>query len=129
MKFMTVCLIASVLFTSICLSGEPIFVNDLVDAIAMSEATNQPVLIVFSAEWCVPCQNFKQDLIGQDFRNQLQDTIICKIDIEKDIENTKQYGVNRVPDFILLDKKKEICRHRGYIRTKFIDWFKGCKLK
>jgi thioredoxin-like negative regulator of GroEL len=54
-------------------------------------------LLVFSATWCVPCQNYKAII------KDLDPTRVVKYDIDIHDELTKQYGIRTVPTTVVLD--------------------------
>lgn len=113
---------------SIANADDPIFVTDIVDAIALSEDTNKDILVIFTADWCKYCQIMKQDL--EKDQKIISDTIVCYIDIDnmenKDI--VRQYKVKTIPDYCILRKKIEIKRTRGYTtKDKFIKWISNDK--
>jgi thioredoxin 1 len=111
------------------MGGEPpVFVNDMLDAIALSENNNKDILVIFTADWCKYCQIMKKD-IEQD-QKIVSDKIVCYIDIDnhnnKDI--IKQYKVKTIPDYCILRKRIEIKRTRGYTtKDKFIKWIQDDK--
>jgi thiol-disulfide isomerase/thioredoxin len=58
-------------------------------------------LLVFTASWCGPCQQFKQDLA--DNPAVLQDYVIDVIDAELARDMKKDFQVKSYPTFILVD--------------------------
>lgn len=113
---------------SIANGGNPVFVKDMVDAIALSENTNKDILVIFTADWCRYCQIMKQDL--EKDQKIISNTIVCYIDIDN-VENkdiVKQYKVKTIPDYCILRKRIEIKRTRGYTtKDKFIKWISNDK--
>jgi len=117
-----VCLISSVL-----IAGEPpVFVHDMLDALALSESSNKQILVVFTADWCKQCQIMKKDI--SDSPDMVEDTIVCYLDLDTNKELAKEYQVKFIPDYCILRKRIQIRRTRGYTtREKFIKWFQDDK--
>jgi thioredoxin-related protein len=117
-----VCLISSVL-----IAGEPpVFVHDMLDALALSESSNKQILVVFTADWCKQCQIMKKDI--SDSPDMVEDTIVCYLDLDTNKELAKEYQVKFIPDYCILRKRIQIRRTRGYTtREKFIKWFQNDK--
>lgn len=99
-------------------------VNDLIDAIALSESTKKPLLLVFSAKWCGPCSALHKDLDDTDMLKILDDYIICFIDIDDHKDISKEFNVKSLPDSRIIDNKVEISTYIGYHgKQKFLTWF------
>lgn len=65
-------------------------------------------LLVFSATWCGPCQNYKKTL------EDLDPTRVIKYDIDIHDELTKKYEVRAVPTTVVLDANgSEVERFTG----------------
>ena len=68
-------------------------------------------ILYFTAEWCNPCKKTKP-IVEQLNTEQ----IIAKffiIDVDSDIERTKDFEVRSVPTFVVLKDNKEIHRVTG----------------
>ena len=99
-------------FTTTLMANPPVFKTNYKDAVAISKALDQDLILVFTASWCGPCKNLKKDLAK--YSNLFKDTTICIIDIDKDPKLAGRYGVNKVPYSIFYSKGKEIKRVTGY---------------
>ena len=95
-----------------CYANPPIFKTDYKEAVKVSTALEQDLILIFTASWCVPCKNLKKDLTK--YSDLFKDTTICIIDIDKDPKLAGKYGVNKVPYSIFYSKGKEIKRVTGY---------------
>ncbi len=62
-------------------ANPPIFKTDYKDAVKVSTALNQDLILIFTASWCGPCKNLKSDLTK--YSDLFKDTTICIIDIDK----------------------------------------------
>jgi thioredoxin-like negative regulator of GroEL len=101
----------------------PYFVDNLGDAIALSESSNKPILVVFGAEWCKYCKILIDDLNDEDSIRVLNDFIICSIDIDKDKVISQDFKVRNLPDSRILNNKIEIAAYVGYNgKKKYLTW-------
>lgn len=62
-------------------------------------------VLKFSASWCGPCRVLAQTL--KDVEG------ITNIDIDKDMETARKYGIRSVPTMVFLKDGKEIHRQSG----------------
>jgi len=126
MKFILSSIFALLLSSTIFAAEPPIFVNDMVDALALSENTNKQILVVFTADWCKQCQIMKKDIA--DNPDMVSDTIVCYLNIDFNQGLAKEYDIKFIPDYCILRKKIQIRRQSGYTtRAKFIKWFQDDK--
>ena len=95
-----------------CYANPPIFKTDYKEAVKVSTALEQDLILIFTASWCGPCKNLKKDLTK--YSDLFKDTTICIIDIDKDPKLAGKYGVNKVPYSIFYSKGEEIKRVTGY---------------
>lgn len=86
--------------------------NSLEDAVLLSQDTGQPVLVVFSADWCKYCNIMKKDI--EQNLSDFDSYIICYIDNEKREDLVKEYRVKTIPDYFILKNNIEIKRKVGY---------------
>jgi thioredoxin-related protein len=97
-----------------------VITTNLVDAIALSEQSNQKILVIFTANWCEYCNEMKNDLQNCQ---ELQGMIVCFVNIDKYPELKQEYRVRSIPDYFILKNKMEIKRQKGYRDKKeFIRW-------
>ncbi len=83
---------------------------------AVVEPTQEPVpkaLVVYTADWCSPCQKLKADL-------EANPGVLLGISVEyRPVEDEKQ----RIPDIRLMDGDRLIRRKTGYSDLKsFAEW-------
>ena len=70
-------------------------------------------ILIFTADWCGPCQQLKQDL--QDNQDALVGYTWGYVDVDSEPELKAQYGVTNVPAVVVVDtNNKEIKRQVGY---------------
>jgi thioredoxin-like negative regulator of GroEL len=104
------------------------FMNNLVDAIALSESSKKPVLVIFGADWCRYCGVLHKDLEDEDAAKALDDFIVCSIDIDKDKDLAKEYGVKSLPDSRIIKDKVEVSIYVGYKgKVKYLTWINDAR--
>jgi thioredoxin 1 len=73
-------------------------------------------LFHFTADWCNPCKKMKP--IIEEYIKENPDIIYEQINVDKDIETAKYYGILSIPAFIAINDNADIiARHTG-VATK-----------
>lgn len=108
---------------SACFAEPPVYVDDINDALALSEATKTDLFVLFGAKWCKYCEHLKDDIRTNE--SVLDDHIVCFIETDKNKDLAREYRVRGIPDYFILREKVEIKRKVGYESlAKFKDWLK-----
>jgi len=80
-------------------------------------ASETPVLVDFSAEWCGPCKMMPPIL--QDVKHTLGDKVkILKIDIDKNPSAANAYKIQSVPTLMIFQKGQTKWRQSGVIQAR-----------
>lgn len=70
----------------------------------VSQREGRPLLLYFSATWCGPCRQMKHGAFADPrVKEALQAWVAVKVDIDAQPEVARQYAVEAVPTFVLLD--------------------------
>lgn len=82
-----------------------------------AKKTGKPVILVFSAAWCPPCQAMKHDVYPSAAVKRLQDKFVwayLDVDDERNESAASKYGVNGIPHIEFLNADgKEIDKQVG----------------
>ncbi len=99
MNFLT----AMVLVTTIS-SGQP---TDYTSAYKSAMKSDQPLVVLVTAEWCPPCQNLKRNTLPKLVdRKSFKGVHFALVDLDKDSKVARQLiGSRPIPQFILFEKK------------------------
>ena len=90
----------------------PVFTDNLLDAIALSESSEKDILVIFSADWCKFCKILENDIVKNP--KIVENLIICTINVDYNSDLVKTYNVGNIPDYFILHNKIEIKRRVGY---------------
>lgn len=101
---------------------------NLDDAKNASKELKKDILIIFETEWCGTCRKFKESVFDTE---ELNNYILCFLDIEKDEKIAEEYSVRSLPYYIVIDNVGNIKkRGSGYKSKKFfLNWLVGGSLK
>ena len=99
-------------------------------AAADRKAGVKPVLVMFTADWCGPCQSFKAAVLGHD---EVVGRVHRSYGFEKvDLTHpggpsgaaAETYGVRSIPTLMVLNsRRQEIARYRGpHDPAAFAEW-------
>ncbi len=86
--------------------GSPAFEHKLADALAKAKTANKPVIAIFSAVWCGPCQQMKKEVYPSAEVKPFHDKFIwAYIDADEDSNaaDMKKFNVEGIPHIEFLD--------------------------
>lgn len=67
-------------------------------------------LLKFGASWCMPCKSLSRVMENMDISPV---EVFEEVDIDKNVELTKEYAIKTVPTLILLRDGTEVSRMSG----------------
>ena len=76
------------------------------------EHSTQPVILDFSASWCIPCRALEGAVrrVEEEYQGRVQ---VNRIDVDENPEIAKALGVYGIPTLVALHDGKEIARQTG----------------
>ena len=78
------------------------------------------LLVDFSAEWCGPCKMMPPIL--QEVKKKIGNEItIIKMDVDRNPQTARQYGIQSVPTLILFQKGKVLWRQSGVVQASQLE--------
>lgn len=81
--------------------------------LAMTQLAKGDEVLIFSADWCGNCKSLKADMKRD--QSAMSGYIWGYVDVEKEKELAKQYGIRSLPTIVVVDKdNKEVKRQVGY---------------
>lgn len=79
------------------------------DAQKMALTTNRFIIIDFWATWCAPCLEMDKNVWNDDqLEETLQGFVKLKIDIDANRELASKYGVNGIPNILIIDANGKV---------------------
>jgi thiol:disulfide interchange protein len=97
--------------------GSPTFVSTLAEAKTKAKAEGKPVIAVYSAVWCPPCQTMKKKVYPSSEVTKYHDKFVwayIDTDVKENAADAQAAGVSGIPHIQFLDKNgKEIDKQVG----------------
>ena len=86
--------------------GSPHFVATKAEALAAAKENGKPVVMVFSAAWCPPCQAMKNGVYPSKEVTEFHDKFnwaYIDVDVETNAKDAQAYGVEGIPHIQFTD--------------------------
>tara|TARA_R110002049_G_scaffold152822_1_gene316937 strand:- start:193 stop:627 length:435 start_codon:yes stop_codon:yes gene_type:complete len=87
-------------------SGSPKFMSTSKEALAAAKENGKPVVMVFSASWCPPCQAMKNGVYPSKEVKEYQDKFnwaYIDVDVESNADAAREFGVEGIPHIQFTD--------------------------
>jgi thioredoxin-like negative regulator of GroEL len=81
------------------------------------EAQDKPTLVQFAADWCDFCEASKPELSAASASLCSQARVV-RVNVDKAPKLADKFGVNELPDFVVMHKGKVVARIKGYADRK-----------
>jgi thioredoxin-related protein len=118
-KFLAVAVLAVASFSiaSEFPEGSPAFVSTLAEAKTKAKAEGKPIIAVYSAVWCPPCQAMKKKVYPSSEVKEFHDKFVwayIDTDLKENAADAQKAGVTGIPHIQFLNKNgKEIDKQVG----------------
>lgn len=103
---------------------DEVWIRSYDEGIAAAQASDKPVLLDFTAEWCVWCRKMEEDVFTDpQVVEALQDFVCIRVDTEDDLRVARAYQVRSLPRIVMLNTFGEVTVDRtGYMPPEvFLD--------
>ena len=116
MRFFTLTILIS-LFALKGFSREPLRMDFLMDK-------PRPQLLIFSADWCGPCQAAKKAMKEDvSLKRIVESYDVVSYNFDIALPMRRKYNVNRIPTFIVVSEGEEIRRQVGFSNPEKLKTF------
>lgn len=93
------------------------------DVLAKAKSQNKPIMIDFSADWCVPCQVMESEVFTNPQLSRVinENFIALQVDVSQftGMDIAEEYGVSIYPTIIFLHSDGNVAnRQTGFCKTE-----------
>jgi thiol:disulfide interchange protein len=89
------------------------------EASSIANQTGRPILIKFTADWCPPCRQMKQNVWPNEQVRQAVETryvpLVADVDTSEGARLAQQYGVQGIPTIIITDSSGRVQRTGSFM--------------
>ena len=94
---------------------------DYEESLKIAKESNKKVFLLFYGEFCGPCNSIKEELMKPEVLQVLDEYVVCYVDLVKEKDLRKKYGVKSVPTFFIIDQNEKIIKKEsGYKDAKYM---------
>lgn len=124
--FSRILLVCAVLFFSGNIHAEIMEVKTHDEALSVAKAENRDIYVLFGGDHCPWCDRQKSVVFAPNMEQALSGFVVLRLDVSKDRDLAKKYGVRSIPVNILLDSDGDVLKKRvGYMNeSKFRRWLR-----
>lgn len=92
----------------------PVFSHDYKEALEMAKSTNKPLILIFSASWCPPCQHMKKSVYPSKEVQPFHDSFVwayLDADVQENGPILAAYGASAIPHIEFLTSEGKSLGH------------------
>ena len=83
--------------------------NDLTELLKAAKENNKTSILYFHADWCGPCNKYRESLSDNLLKEALKDAQLIGVDIDQDPhELADLHNVSSIPAFVKLDENASV---------------------
>lgn len=120
-------LILILFLSSINIYGNEFILSSFPEAQQLSKKTQQPILAIFGSDNCMFCKTLISDIRSNKLSPEIDNYIICYVDVSKDKKYKSEYNINMVPDSRIILNNKQMSKNLGYTKEEYKNWIKNAK--
>lgn len=117
-------IIFSILSTTI-FASDSFILDSFSEATKLSKLTNKPILLIFGADYCSHCSKLKTDILQLNLSPNIDNYIICFLDIGKNPNLKQEYNIHVIPNSRIIKSGVETKPLIGYNKDNYISWLKS----
>jgi thiol:disulfide interchange protein len=104
--------------------------EDFEAATAEAKASDKPMLLVFSASWCPPCNAMRHDVWPDTAVSQVvnSDFVPRNVDVDSPASASvaRRYGISGIPAVLVVDANGNVVRRESYMsRSMALDFLRA----
>lgn len=94
---------------------------NLEEAKLASKELKKDILVIFETDWCGTCRKLKESIFDT---KELDNYIICFLDVDKDKEIAESYIVKSLPYYVIVDSNGIVKKRGSGYKSKsiFLKW-------
>lgn len=108
--------------------------NDWDTAVEQSKTSGKPALVLFTADWCPPCQELKREVLSDETVKSTIDARFTPVVVDLSEQGgpndriAQDYRVQGIPTLIQFDARgRELKRTHGMGANELIAWLNGSR--
>ena len=95
------------------------------EAVSWARESDKPILLIFSAGWCEPCQSMKQSVWShEDVQKKLERYVVYKVDVDRERSLANRFGVLTLPAYAIVEGPGKMLRAGAGERSveEIVEW-------
>lgn len=103
-------------------ANDSFILSSLDEGIKLSKEVNRPLLVIFGSDNCQFCTALKNDILNLKLSPDIDNYIICYIDIKEYPELKTKYNISMIPDSRIIINDEQKSSVKGYAKQNYLKW-------